>query len=109
MTNDIQCDRELCAYPYEHKLGSELLCNFHYRQLIDPIRLRVARREHGLQVDTPLGQAYFIAPHIDFPLRFRRERIGHVVCTDRDCGATWTGIEGEVCTWCLSREVRNKL
>lgn len=108
MNDASTCDRELCVYPYEHSLGSQRLCNFHYRQFIDPIRLKVARRENDLLPDTALGTAHFISPHADFPLRIKRERIGHVVCTLNECSATWTGVEGEPCIWCIRRAVREQ-
>jgi hypothetical protein len=108
MNDGTTCDRELCVYSYEHSLGSQRLCNFHYRQIIDPIRLKVARRKHELLPDTPLGVARFVSPHADFPLRFRHDRIGYCVCTFNECSATWVGVEGEPCSWCIRRAVREQ-
>ena len=108
MNDASTCDRELCVYPYEHSLGSQRLCNLHYRQIIDPIRLQGARRKHELLPDTPLGVARFLSPHADFPLRFRHDRIGYCVCTFNECSATWVGVEGEPCSWCIRRAVREQ-
>lgn len=101
MTDGPICESELCVHPAEHNLGSQQLCNLHYRQIIDPCRLNTARREHDLHPDTPLGLGVFVAPHPDYPLRFMRHRFGSLRCDL--CGATWDGIEGSVCLWCIDR------
>jgi len=101
MSTDATCERELCVNPAEHSLGSQLLCNLHYRQIIDPCQLNTARREHDLPADAQLGLGVFVAPHPDYPLRFLRHRFGSLRCDE--CGATWDGIEGEVCSWCIDR------
>lgn len=108
MNSASTCDRELCVYPYEHSLGSQRLCNLHYRQIIDPIRLKVARRELGLSPDTPLGVARFVSPHADFPLRFKRDRIGYCECSHDECSATWVGVESDPCSYCIIRAVREQ-
>lgn len=101
MTDGPICESELCVNPAEHALGSQLLCNLHYRQIIDPCQLNTARRDHDLPVDAPLGLGVFVAPHPDYPLRFLRHRFGSLCCDL--CGATWDGIEGAVCLWCIDR------
>lgn len=101
MTDGPICESELCVNPAEHALGSQLLCNLHYRQIIDPCQLNTARRDHDLPVDAPLGLGVFVAPHPDYPLRFLRHRFGSLCCDL--CGATWDGIEGVVCLWCIDR------
>lgn len=97
------CATLVCRYPVEHRLAASWYCHFHYRQLTQPFRRRVFWESHDLSLDAPIGEAIFLGPHADFPVRHRRDRVGYVVCSRDACGATWVGIEGDFCTWCLTR------
>jgi hypothetical protein len=99
----IRCCKPDCAYPVEHRLAASWYCHFHYRQFTQPIRRRVFWLDHDLPLDAPIGEAVFLAPHPDYPLRYKRDRIGWVVCSRDACGASWVGIEGAFCIWCLAR------
>jgi hypothetical protein len=61
-------------------------------------------------LDEVVGQAVFVAHALYYPkrdrfvldgIRSKSFRFGRVKC-DR-CGATWLGIEHELCAWCVNR------
>lgn len=66
-----------------------------------------------IDLNEVVGQAVYEGHALYYPRRDRitlRDfatksfRFGHVKC-DR-CGATWVGVEHEVCTWCVNRALR---
>lgn len=107
LTDAESCDSERCFLPAEHRLGSQRLCNLHYRQLTQPIRLKYAKRDNGIDPHAVIGVGDFVTPHPDYPLRILTRRIGCLVCNIEDCGATWVGVEGNPCSWCIRRVVRS--
>lgn len=65
-----------------------------------------------IDLDDYVGQGRFVSYDLFYPRRARVEvgqlrtktfRHGRVKC-DR-CGATWVGVELDVCTWCIRRAV----
>ena len=107
MTAVISCACETCQLPAEHRLAAQDFCNRHYWQLIQPIRLKYYKIDHGIPMDAVIGFGTFTAPHPDYPLRHRAHRYGYLVCADVDCPRTWVGVEGEVCDLCANRWKRD--
>lgn len=98
-----------CPTPAEHRLAAQDLCNRHYWQLIQPIRMKQYKIVEHIPMDAEIGFGKFIAPNPDYPLRHRSHRYGYLVCADADCGRTWVGVEGDGCIGCADRWKRDNL
>lgn len=100
---DVTCSRRSCVLPAEHALLAEKLCDLHYSAIIKPLRLKYAYIDNAIPFDVPLGVGIFSTPHADYPLRRLTRRYGNLCCSEASCGATWTGVEYEICLTCIVR------
>jgi hypothetical protein len=114
-----RCSFASCLDDATVPLGRRAYCDVHAVDVFAPL-MRTAQlaelrrlpdyRDDVIDIDDYVGQARFHRYDLFYPRRGRVEvgrlttktfRQGHVKC-DR-CGASWVGVELELCPWCLRR------
>lgn len=105
---DTTCTAQFCIQRAEHNFGSDKFCDTHFREVIQPIRKAVARREYRIPLDYVIGVGVFDTPNADYPLSRLTRRWGNLICSETTCQATWTGVDGAVCKYCLTRFINGR-